>query len=419
MPIKRLLIISEAFANPYIVGSTRITNFAHYLPRNIWEVHVITANDISNKQTKSYLNDESEKYADFLIKIDYDSSISSIPGDNILKKFKRFFKVEESRSAGLYHQMLQTAHEYIKSHQIDIILATTSDLFTLAIAKKVSSIHHIPWVADLRDIWEQHIEKYDKLLSRGRIYIERSIKRRNYILKSASLIITANNQTDLIRKKVGKKPSIIQINNGYDPKVFHILNQKDLIENKIFKIVYTGRIGSSQLNNLPILFKVLIEIINESVLSYQSLHIEFYHTEKQSVIPFIPEELKDNIHFQPFMKGEEISKKIYPETGIFLLSAHSGNVNQVPTKFYEYCTARKPIICICRNKEIQQYFEFLNNGRICENETEIKDYLIQIINEFKLKGYTYIDIPETKIEEFSREKQTQKLSHELENILYG
>lgn len=408
MPPKNVLLIAESFANEHLVGSTRITNFAKYLPRDCWTVHVIAANNLSDRTSNQSLNMLHKKYADKLLEVDYDESTLDKTKDRLTNKIRRFFCVEASRPWGIFNKMLPVVEHYVEKNEIDVILATTCDLYTLAIAEKVSLKYSIPWVADIRDIWEQHMQSSNRRFSRNLLYIYRSIYRRNHLLKSASSIILANNQVELIKKKTGNK-NVYQINNGYDPQSFRIFSKDDLLKETTFKIVYIGKLSASQTKNVGLLFESVNEMLKEKFISTDAISIEFYGTEDY-ILSIVPDSLKCIVSLKGFVSHIELSDEVYRTAGLFLLFSHAGEVNQVPTKFYEYCTAKKPILCLHGNPELNTYLNLLGNGVVCETKEAIMKYLKMVILEFRENGFTFVDARNEEILNFSRESQTKRLS---------
>lgn len=405
----KLLIIAEAFGDPTTVASTRITNFAKYLPPEKWEKHVI-CHRFTNVDDQP-LKDE---YADFILRIDYNPT--GFIDKNIFHRITRFFKPEKSRDPGLYELLYSKIDDYLVKNKIDIILATTSDLHTLALAKKMSNKHNIPWVADIRDIWEQYI--FNKRVSnREELYRIRSIKRRNKLINSASYVIVANNYANHIKKE-SKNNNVILIRNGYDPSVFLIKNELDNVKTSKCTFAHVGTLASSTPERFSVFFEAVKELIGTREISKSAISIDFYGSEKDSVKPFIPTELNDIVNFYSRQPQQKINKEIFPTVGAFLLSS-SPNLKYAatPTKFYEYCTAKKPIICVVDVKDIRDIMAELKNGKICLDKESMKIYILSIIKEHQAKGYNYIDIPDNKIKQFSRQDQTLELSQILEQIL--
>jgi len=133
----------------------------------------------------------------------------------------------------LYHE----AKKYLKTHQVDAIMATGEPFILFRYASKLSKQFQIPWLADYRDPWIQNASRAkNKLLEKWYRYWEKKCLQNVYAITTVSTLF----QKQIASLIKGKNFHILP--NGYDNEhmeaVQHIKPNRDRLMMAFMGSVY-------------------------------------------------------------------------------------------------------------------------------------------------------------------------------------
>jgi len=331
----------------------------------------------------------------------------------IEKILSRFFS-DATVSWELNKKMKDHITEIFSKEQIDIILcSTTRSLFPLNIAYKTAKSYGIPWIADLRDIYEQNPIKGS---------LQRTIKEkigtliRNYILRNANAITTVSKTHVKILNRYGLKAYCIY--NGADRDMFIASKYHNLDK---FRIVYTGTFARRKSGrDISPLFSALQQLHDNNDIDFNNCRIQFYSDAKSQKIAH---DLKnsfcvpDCVDCFDLVPATEVPNVLY-ESSILLLLLGKGSAGVMTTKFFEYLAAGRPILCIWSDRgEVE---EIINNscaGVAAKTENDIKAFVKLKYEEWLKTGYTNADTDQNYAGEFSREHNAKQFVEVFENVL--
>lgn len=247
--------------------------------------------------------------------------------------------------------------------QFDIVLCTTFSTFPLRAALEVARSKHIPLLVDIRDLDEQvpnaQYQSHRSWWVRPfRNWYKRvNIRRRNSILRQADCVTTISPwHVDFIRQF---NPNVHLVYNGFDPKQFYFQG----VTSPQFLISYIGRIYEFQHKDL------IEQAVRELNISDIVLN---WHTPDYQPIPTTE-------------VGNEIRR-----SSLMLVLTSTETHGMMTTKFYEALGCEKPILCIpsdngCLSQTITETHAGLASGNI----DEIKQFILDKYDEWKVKGYTH------------------------------
>ena len=251
-----------------------------------------------------------------------------------------------------YRNVQKAAKEYAKAHpKPDVIYASSIHPLTLVAGIQLAKHFGVKCICEIRDLWPESLVVYNvvgrqnpitKLLYLGEKWIYR---------KADAIIFTFEGGYDYIKEQNWQKgipkTKVHYINNGVDlaqfdyNKVNFTLQDEDLENKELFKVVYTGSIR--HVNNLGKLLDVAKLVKNP--------HIKFLIWGDGDELPKLKERIKKENIFNVVFKGR-VDKKFVP----FVTS--KANLNFVHNessplfrfgisfnKIFDYLASGKPILC--------------------------------------------------------------------------
>jgi glycosyltransferase involved in cell wall biosynthesis len=239
----------------------------------------------------------------------------------------------------------------VKHFGIPNIIYTSSPCLLASFASvKLAKKLDVPIITEIRDLWPESIVCYKNISKKNPVIIA-LYKIESWIYKNSNKIIFTfeGGNNYLKEKKISgidfKK--IHHINNGVDLQEFNknmsnVVEDKDLLNDKTFKIIYTGSIR--EVNNLSILIEVAKNIKNK----FKNIRFLVYGSgnQKKELEERCKKENIDNVIF----KGN-VSYKYLP----FILSKGNANIIVVKqtklmrfgssfNKLFDYMASKKPVI---------------------------------------------------------------------------
>jgi glycosyltransferase involved in cell wall biosynthesis len=318
--------------------------------------------------------------------------------------------------------LFSIAKEYSRNFgKPDVILASSVHPLTLVAGIKIARKFGVPCICEIRDLWPESLVAYG-FLKRDSIIAKLLYKGEKWIYKNAdSIIMTWEGGKEYISDQGWDKHidlnKVKYINNGVSVEKFdrdsieHVIKDKDLENNDLIKIVYTGSVR--KVNNIGLLLDAA-KIIQDQ--GYAQIRILIYGSGEEREI--LEKRCKDENINNVIFKGQ-IEKRFVPsvlkKADINVLHNSStvlDKYGQSQNKLFEYLAAGK---CI-----IQTYstgFSILKkyNCGICvpvQNAEEIAKALIKACNDkeqYKIMG--------ANARQASYEYDFQKLTNELINII--
>lgn len=332
----------------------------------------------------------------------------------------------------------------LKKVKYDYLITSIGPYTAGIIAYMLSKKTDTPLLIDYRDHWTLHPYKRFS----NPIHHKMSAAWERRILKQASLVTTAGKtMTSELLSSFPEidKNSIREIYNGYDDEDFsaasasfynpervqsekksnrNSLDQTEPEEEPRNEVIFTYT-GSLYLPITPLyLIKALKNLHIEGKLP-SALKIRFignYHRDMYNLLS--DKALSGCISIIPNLPHKETVAEIMKSDVLLLLLSSSEGKGILTTKAFEYIRSGKPILALIpENAEIAEVIGSFNNHYICpmEDSEQTAGLILTAFNDVlsnRKKGYCKPESNNNRINEFSREKQTMKLSSFLQENLH-
>ena len=234
---------------------------------------------------------------------------------------------------------------------IDVVVATSFDPLSCYSAINYSKKNRIKTIAEIADLWPETLVDYADISPKNPIVLFLRKIEKNIYTKSDAIVFTMEGGYDYIVEQKWDsfipKSKTHYINNGIDLKQFNYncihyqINDCDLNDKSIFKVVYTGSIR--KVNNLGLLL--------DTAKLIHSNHIKFLIWGDGDELPLLKERVQNENIENVVFKGK-VEKKYIPfiTSNADLNFAHNGQSKMFFygisfNKIFDYLAAGKPILC--------------------------------------------------------------------------
>ena len=316
-------------------------------------------------------------------------------------------------------KLVRIANQVLKEGEFSGILCSTYRTFPLPAAQKIAEKHHLPFIADLRDIIEQyasdefmtHIFKsipwLDKKITH--FFKSRLLKRRNKVLQKADYITTISPWHVEILKLYN--PATYLIYNGYDPELFF----PQLIKSNQFIMVYTGRLISLATRDPRLLFQAVARLDKEGLISPLKFRLHGYMDQSSNdIISLLAEEfqISQYMNYFGYVSAAQIPL-ILNQSSILIQLANkmdkSGPKGIMTTKLFESLAVEKPLLCVRSDEAyLEATIKETNSGIAARTEEEVYQFILEQYRSWQEKGYTSAHVNKKTVELFSRKRQAEQ-----------
>lgn len=310
------------------------------------------------------------------------------------------------------------AKEYLKTHKVDMIIATSEPFVLFHYANKLSKLYSVPWIGDYRDSWSQDISLNNKFFI-STIY--RLIEK--HIVKNARAITTVSDYLIAQLNSIHGPIKSAIITNGFDEDIFDYMSSID--KSQKLKIGFNGTI----LPWYPIssLLKTLDMLWNKHNINFELNLLGISHQDEiASMIKNEFSSISEFVYFYPPIENKLFVREMSKNNILILFNSFE----LLGTKIYDYLAMNRKILLLYTddneaNKLKQTYYptaltgEFsnslqadllkkTNSGIAVKDADQLLNVLIQLNEELLTTGK--IAHTPLAIEEYSRKNQAKKLA---------
>ena len=454
--MKKVILIAFYFNQVNEIASKRLRALAKYLPQFGWEPIVIVPdlgfipkeNDdlncriiyteyedmfshFSNKFKKS-------KSSDFNDSDDFkESKDSKDPiefNDDKLKDSTSYSNPIASRAISIagevfaypdgmkywHESAFKEASKIMDDEEIDAIISSSWPITCHTIANDLKEKQNIPWIADLRDLWNLNPYVSHTFI---RNYFEKRLE-----LKTFENVDALTTTTDLAAETLSTlhpMSRIVPILSGYDKDDFKFLEElvskKDDLSSdspEKLKFIYAGSLYGGK-RDPTYLFEAIRQLEDENKLDLSKISIEFYGDSTGLEDIANRYGLLDIVHIGGKIAHDEVLKKQLNSDVLLLISWDNEKEKMfIPGKIYEYFALKKPVLSIgYKEGSLKDLVEETKVGYHVSSLESTKEALLDIYNEFVEKGTVELN-SDINIDDYSMENMAKKfadLLNELEN----
>ena len=402
--MKKVLILCDYFP-PY--SGPRMGYLVKYLSRLGWESYVV-AGELSSR-------------GGFEALTGFAKEVHIIPQKphrkwNLLHILPFFWPYDYLRGE---YDMLKRARSIASQQQIDIVLSScTFGMFPNNTALRVAKENHLPIIFDIRDLNEQepHFPFWEKSLEaklnalRQRLSI---LSRHRFFMglrKADALVSISPWHVDWLKQRVN--PNCCLIYNGFDPELFQMaLPQKT----NQFEIVYTGTLGGPKGRDYKFLLTSVMNLHRHGLIDSKFFRVKFYCGKIMSSNPIRDDVVRMGIseyfEFLPFVAASKIPAILRDASILLVLTNKNGFHGIMTTKFFEYLSMNRPILCVTSDEDaLEQAIQEVNAGCAARSADEAYKFILEKFSEWKEIGYTKGTVLGDQITRYSRKEQARQFS---------
>lgn len=397
---QNILYLTDYIEDRPVVASVRYSELVKYMSRNF---NISVCNNSTYGEHNSIFSMANSKFHTFEKDVTTLTPIfserKSVQWEYLFRnpftlKLWRSVKLSKTLFLRKNKENLKDIESYISDNQIDCILVTVPDIYTLYVMEYLKKRYpSIPVVVEIRDILNHSIGKGNP----ERTYV----RAEQLILQNTNRIIAL---TEGIKKHytqlAGNNNIDIQlIKNGFDYEKFldcefdNRIQEKNTLTFSHIGSIYKGR-------NIGDLIKALEEFSDKSG---KEIIFNIVGVLDQEAVSDIDNGKINRVKINILgTKPHDEAIEMLKESDISVILTHnSGSEYAIPGKTFEYIGACKPILAISEDRELVDLIE-PNYGEAANHNVES---ILEKLPQLLLKNYNFSDR-----KKYSREFQADKIS---------
>ncbi len=349
--MKKVLYIAFNYNHDTGIASKRLRGIAKYLPSFGWQPVVIvprTSNEtVEIDNVKVVETDYQDMISRFMPKSNKNTGRKrEVSGSDQTNKFVskalsiagEVFAYPDSMKYWK-EPAFKASCEIIENENIDAILSTSSPITAHLIAHDLKEKYGIPWIADLRDLW--NLNPYI-----NHNPIRRSFEKR-LEMKTFANVDALTTTTDLAKDTLqGIHPDkrITSVVSGFDPEDFE--NTKQTQQSEKLTLMYAGSLYNGK-RDPSILFDSISQLISEGNIDKDKIIIDFYGDEGNLKELSNRYNIEDNVKIHGRITQNEVLTHQMNSDVLLLISWMNESEKMfIPGKVYDCIGCQKPILSI-------------------------------------------------------------------------
>lgn len=417
-------------------GTQRALKFARYLPEYGWQPHVLTV------RNSHYLAYDQSLQQEISPALRITRTPAILPG-RFLRKATNYRAGEKSVDNSWMSRVMHSAFEVVKKsfytaccvpdeyigwlpfavvagnrltamEGVDLIFSSGPPSTTHLIARLLKRRSGLPWVADLRDLWDQYPDSYNPFRLPARQKLDDYLERKTLLDADAIVVVSEQMQKDVLAKMPQLDAGrIFVITNGYDTVDFVNLRLPE--EPGFFTVVHAGTLFPWR--GLRPFLRATAEFLKRCPSAKKHFRLKLL-----GIIPAREREaitaaaLHDNVVCLDYLPYRESLAHIAGADVTLLLLGENGRAtNMMSSKIFDYIGARRPILAIGPPCPAQQLVHEENLGwAFCDEETTLIASTLHSLFEAWQQGGTMLS--SNRPRRFDRRMLTEKLSHVFNSV---
>lgn len=418
--MKKVLYIAFNYNHNTGIASKRLRGISKYLPSFGWNPIVIVPKTSNETVKIDGVRVVETDYQDMVSKFMPNSKNDGKKQDiNSQNQSNRFISKSISLAGEIFaypdsmkywkKPAVETASEIIENEKIDAILSTSSPVTAHIIAHELKEKYNIPWVADLRDLW--NLNPYIKH-NFIRKHFEKKLEIKTF--ENTDALTTTTQLAKHTLQSIHPNKKIFSVVSGYDPQDFE--NTKQTGKTEKLTLIYAGSLYGGK-RNPSILFDAISQLIKENKIDRNRIIIDFYGDTTNLRELSQKYNIESNVSIHGRVTQNEVLKH-QMNSDIMLLISWMDESEKIfiPGKVYDCIGCRKPILSIGYPEgSLKDLIEKTNIGYHVSNVEECKkaiyDYYTKYNkNELKYSGNEFA-------EDYSLKNTAKNFSKILEEVI--
>ncbi|MBE6512141.1 MAG: glycosyltransferase family 4 protein [Methanobrevibacter olleyae] len=443
--MKKVILIAFYFNQVNEIASKRLRALARYLPQFGWEPLVIVPdlgfipkenNDLNCRIIYTEYEDMFTHFSKKFKKSksnDSNDSKNSIGSNDIqLKDSTSYSNPIASKAISMagevfaypdgmkywHESAFKEASKIMDEEEIDAIISSSWPITCHTIAKDLNEKYAIPWIADLRDLWNLNPYVSHTFI---RNYFEKRLELKTF--ENAGALTTTTDLAAETLSTLHPRNKIVPILSGYDKEDFKFLDEL-VSKNDDFsaglreklKFIYAGSLYGGK-RNPKYLFEAIRQLEDEGKLNPSKISIEFYGDSTGLEEMANRYGLLDIVHIGGKITHDEVLKKQVDSDVLLLISWDNEKEKMfIPGKIYEYFALKKPVLSIgYKEGSLKDLIEETKVGYHVSSLESTKKALLDIYNEFIENGTVELG-SDINIEDYSMENMAKKFADLLNEL---
>ena len=392
--MKKVIYIAFNYNHDTGIASKRLRGVSKYLPSFGWQPIVIvprTSNDtVKIDNVRVIETDYQDMISKFMPKSNNTGRKREVSGRDQTNKFVskslsvagEIFAYPDSMKYWK-KPAVEAASEIIENEDIDAIMSTSSPITAHIIAHDLKEKYGIPWVADLRDLWNLNPYINHTALRR---HFEKRLEMKTF--KNVDALTTTTELAKKTLQSIHPTKKIECVVSGFDPQDFEKTKQTENSEK--LTLMYAGSLYSGK-RDPSILFDAISQLINEEKIDSDKIVVDFYGDETNLAELSQKYGIKDNVKIHGRITQSEVLQHQMNSDVLLLISWMNESEKMfIPGKVYDCIGCKKPILSIgYKEGSLKDLIDKTNIGYHVSNVGECKKAIYDYYTKYNKKELKY------------------------------
>ncbi|MCC9261705.1 hypothetical protein MBBWO_07210 [Methanobrevibacter woesei] len=389
--MRKVLFIAFYYNHNNEIASKRLQGVAKYLSAYNWVPIVLVPKIEGINSQKSNIKIVETDYVDMLDKFlpsksnsqDNSKVSSNSNSSSIMSKlFSKAVSIAGEIFAfpdGMkywYEPAFNSACQVIEDENIDAIISSSFPITAHVIAHDLKNKYNIPWIADLRDLWNLNPYINHNFI---RNHFELNLEKKTF--SNVDVLTTTTQKAAETLKTLHPQSKIVPVYSGYDPDEFkHVETIKR--DDKL-TFMYAGSLYGGK-RDPSILFDAVRQLIDEGKVEGSKISINFYG-DKDNLVELVNSyNLEDIVNINGKIPYEDVLKREKSSDVLLLISWMNPKEKMfIPGKVYEYLAFKKPVLSLgYKEGSLKDLINETNIGHHTSNLEDTKKVFYSFYKEY-------------------------------------
>lgn len=247
-----------------------------------------------------------------------------------------------------YFALVREGTRLVRSHGIDLIVATSPPEVAFFAARTLSRRAGVPWVADFRDLWFRDMRVHH---SRIASWLSGIVQR--WLVRSAAALVTVSVGLQKRLARYTGREVLISYNGPFEASQAPAASPRPWTDDGIH-LVYTGRVHPGKQDPEP-LFRALAALQPGADPAARAISVDFYGHDDAWVRSLVGRyRIEDRVRFHGFVTHREsVAAQRAADAVLFLDWTDATADGMLTGKLFEYLGCGRPVVAVGRRKDTE------------------------------------------------------------------